>query len=145
MARAASEEFEQSVKQALSGSVEWTPAALPETTLVLRGARRRTHFYFVLLAAPRLDRRRLRRFLASLDTWSSSLKSRLLGRDRVYAFAAAIELADRERLGTLLDRFNQRQRNDKLREATLLDLVRWRVIPGDVGLLERLDQLLKGG
>lgn len=145
VARAASEEFQHSVKRSVSGNVTWTPVALRGTTLALRGDRGRKSFYFVLMAAPRLDDKRLRRFLGQLETWSAGLKSGLIGRAHAYGFAAAVEFAEQERLRKVLEQFNRRRKaKEKLGEATLIDLVNWHVAPGDTGLVERLDQLLKG-
>jgi len=145
VARAASEEFQHSIKAAVSGNVTWTPVALRGTTLALRGDRGRKSFYFALMAAPRLDDKRLRRFLGQLETWSDGLKTGILGRTHAYGFAAAVEFAEQERLRKVLDQFNRRRKaRDKLGEATLIDLVNWHVAPGDTGLVERLDQLLKG-
>lgn len=144
VARAAAEEFQQHVKQAVSGNVRWSPVALPGTTLTLHGARGRKEFYFALLAAPRLDEKLLRRLLARLESWAATLKPRLWGRDRVYGFAGAVEFEERERLRRLVDQFNRRRKpGEPLGEATLIDLVNWHVAPGDADLQTRLRALLK--
>ena len=88
VARAAAEEFQHMIKSCVGGRVTWTPLDFRGATLALHGTKVRSNLYFVLYAAPQLDDKQLRRFLKSLETFGSRLKSRLWGRDRLYGFAA---------------------------------------------------------
>ncbi len=145
VARAAAEEFQHMIKSCVGGRVTWTPLDFRGATLALHGTKVRSNLYFVLYAAPQLDDKQLRRFLKSLETFGSRLKSRLWGRDRLFGFAAGVKFIDQERLRTVLAAFNKRRTaNDGVCEATLIDLVHWHVVPGETGLLERLENLLRG-
>ena len=145
VARAASEEFAGSIKRAVPGNVEWTPIALSGTTLALKAARGRQRLYFFLLAGPRLDDKQLRRFLKTIDSWSSKLKAKLFVRERVFAFAAAVEFVHQKRLRGSIDTFNKmRKRGEVLQPATLIDLVNWHVAPGDADIATRLNSLIRG-
>lgn len=145
VARAASEEFEQEIKQCVAGRADWTPVALGGTTLALRAAQGRNNFYFVLLAAPQLDEKRLRRFLKKLESCSAKLKPGLWSRNRVFGFAAAVEFTGPDRLRKLVDQFNDRRSDKSLGQATLIDLVNWHVVPGETSLGARLSTLMRGG
>ena len=145
VARAASEEFEHTVKSCVAGQVSWTPVDFRGATVALHGTKGRTNLYFVLSAAPQLDDKQMRRFLKSLETFGSRFKSRLWGKDRLFGFAAAVEFIDQERLRSALTKFNERRSDDDaVRPATLIDLVNWHVVPGETRLQERLDNLLRG-
>lgn len=144
--RAAAEEFQRAVKCCVPGRVAWTPVDFRGTTLALRATQARSNQYFVLYAAPQLDGKQLRRFLESLDRFGSKLKSRLWGQDRLFGFVAGVKFIDPERLRSVLAAFNRRRTTGKggVREATLIDLVHWHVVPGEIGLQERLENLLRG-
>ncbi len=143
--RAASEEFAGSIKRAVPGNVQWTPIALSGTTLALRAARGRQKLYFFLLAGPRLDDQQLRKFLRNIESWSSKLKAKLFVRERVFAFAAAVEFIEQERLRRSIDTFNKmRKKREALQPATLIDLVNWHVAPGDADIATRLNSLIRG-
>ncbi len=145
VARAAAEEFQHTVKRCVTGRVTWTPVDFRGATLALHGTQGRSNLYFVLYAAPRLDDKQLRRFLKSLDAFGSRLKSRIWGQDRLFGFAAGVKFIDQERLRSVLAAFNgRRTTGDGVREATLIDLVHWHVVPGEIGLQERLENLLRG-
>ena len=145
VARAAAEEFQHTVKGCVDGRVTWTPLDFRGATVALHATKARSNLYFVLYAAPELDDKQLRRFLKSLETFSPRLKSRLWGRDRLFGFAAGVKFIDQERLRTLLAAFSKgRAANAGVCEATLIDLVHWHVVPGETGLLERLENLLRG-
>ena len=145
VARAAAEEFQHTVKRCVTGRVTWTPVDFRGATLALHGTQGRSNLYFVLYAAPRLDDKQLRRFLKSLDAFGSRLKSRIWGQDRLFGFAAGVKFIDQERLRSVLAAFNRRRTaGDGVREATLIDLVHWHVVPGEIGLQERLENLLRG-
>jgi curved DNA-binding protein CbpA len=143
VARAAAEEFQHTVKRCVTGRGAWTPVDFRGATLAMRVIQGRNNLYFVLYAAPQLDDKQLRRFLKSLDMFDAKLKSRLWGRDRLFGFAAGVKFIDQQRLRSMLAAFNQR-RTAGVREATLIDLVHWHVVPGEIGLQERLDNLLRG-
>lgn len=142
--RAATEEFTSRLKQAVRGSATWTPVALSGVTLALRASHGRTDDYFILLAAPNLDRRTLRRFLRLLESWSGKLKGKWFGRERVYPFAGAMEFDDVEALLETVERYNRTTENNRaLAPATLVDLVDWNVEPGTSDLSVRLSKLLE--
>jgi len=144
VARAASEEFEHTVKRSVTGRVSWTPVAFRGATIALHGRRGRSNLYFVLLAAPQLDDRQVQRFLRSLEGFGTKLKSRIFGHDRLYGFAGAVEFKDRQRQRSALERFNQGRRDrDPIQPATFIDLVNWHVVPGETSLQTRLDSLLR--
>ncbi len=145
VSRAASEEFRSHVERCVPGQVSWTPMAFPGATQAFRGARARSSFSFVLLAAPKVDDKTLRRFLKSLDGSAPKLKSRLFGRDLLFGFVGAVEFLDQRRQRATLERFNEgRSLRDAVRPATLVDLVNWHVVPGEIRIQERLESLLRG-
>lgn len=145
VARAAAEEFQDTIKHCISGRVTWTPVDFRGATLALRGTQARSNLYFVLYAAPQLDDKQLHRFLKSLDMFGSRLNSRLWGQDRLFGFAAGVKFIDQERLRSTLADFNKRRAaRNGVREATLIDIVHWHVVPGETGLQERLENLLRG-
>lgn len=146
VARAAAEEFQQSVRRCVPGKVSWTPLAFPGATTALHGRRGRSNLYFVLLATPRLDDRQLRQFLRALETFGGTLSSRLFGADRLFGFAGAIEFVERQKQRSALERFNRaRTKRDAVQPATLIDLVNWHVLPGETSLPDRLESLVRGG
>lgn len=146
VARAASEEFQDTVRRCVPGQVAWTPLAFPGSTAALHGRRGRSNLYFVLVATPRLDDRRVRRFLRSLETFGDKLSSRLFGADRLFGFAGAVEFADPDRHRSALDRFNlDRTKRHIVQPATLIDLINWHVVPGEISLQERLEGLVRSG
>jgi curved DNA-binding protein CbpA len=144
VARAASEEFEHTVKRSVTGHVSWTPVAFRGATIALHGQRGRSNLYFVLLAAPQLDDKQVQRFLKALEGFGAKLKSRIFGHDRLYGFAGAVEFKDRQRQQSALERFNRaHQAKDRIQPATFIDLVNWHVVPGETSLQTRLDSLLR--
>ena len=70
VARAASEEFQHTIKRCVAGQSSWTPVAFRGATLAMHGRQGRSNLYFVLLAAPQLDDKQIRRFLKSLDVFA---------------------------------------------------------------------------
>lgn len=146
VARAATEEFEHTVKRSVAGRVSWAPVAFRGATIALHGQRGRSNLYFVLLAAPQLDDRQVQRFLKALEGFGTKLKSRIFGHDRLYGFAGAVEFKDRRRQQSALERFNSsRSAKDPVQPATFIDLVNWHVVPGETSLQTRLDSLLRSG
>lgn len=146
VARAASEEFQHTVRRCVTGQVSWTPLAFPGATVALHGRRGRSNLYFVLLAASQLDDRQVERFLGALQGFGGKLTSRLFGNDRLFGFAGAVEFVDRRRQQRALERFNRgRGAKDAVQPATLIDLVNWYVLPGETSLQSRLECLLRGG
>ena len=144
VSRAASEEFETRVKQVLGGHADWTPVALPGTTLALKGTLGRSDYYFVLAAPPQLDEKSLRRFLRQMKNWSGQLETRWWGRVLALGFLGAVEFAGRDRLCHILEQFNQQTLEDKtLGPVTMVDLVNWQVFPGQGVLDTRLGSLLR--
>jgi len=145
VSRAACEEFETRLKQALGGHTEWTPVALPGMTLALKGTVGRRDYYIVLAAPPRLDEKSLLRFLRQLRSWSSKLETRWWGRLLALGFLGSVEFADRERLCRIVEQFNQQTLDDEtLGPVTMVDLVNWQVFPGQGDLDARLSSLLRG-
>lgn len=144
VSRAASEEFETRVKQVLGGHADWTPVALPGTTLALKGSLGRSDYYFVLAAPPQLDEKSLRRFLRQMKNWSGQLETRWWGRVLALGFLGAVEFAGRDRLCHILEQFNRQTLEDKiLGPVTMVDLVNWQVFPGEGDLDTRLSSLLR--
>ncbi len=142
--RAASEEFQHTVKRCVPGRVSWTPLAYRGATLAMQGRAGRSSLYFVLLAAPQLDATQVQRFLRSLQNFGTQLKSRLFGQDRLFGFAGAVEFTDQQRQRSSLERFNRnRTARDAVQPATFIDLVNWHVVPGETSLQNRLDGLLR--
>ena len=145
VARAASEEFELSVKRCVPGQVSWEPLAFDGATRALRGSRGRHRYGFVLLAAPRIDDKRLRRFLRSLEIAGERLKSPLFGKELLFGFVGAVEFVEQGRQRATITRFNDRHFDGHaLRPATLVDLVNWHVVPGEISFQDRLENLLRG-
>jgi len=145
VARAASEEFEHTVKRSVAGHVSWTPLAFRGATVALQAQRGRSNLYFVLLAAPQLDDKQVQRFFKSLEGFGSKLRSRLFGQDRLFGFAGAVEFTDRDRQQSALERFNKRHGvKSAVQPATFIDLVNWHVVPGQTNLQKRLESLLRG-
>jgi curved DNA-binding protein CbpA len=145
VARAAAEEFEHTVKRCVPGRIAWTPLAFRGATIALQAKKGRSKLYFVLLAAPQLDLRQVQRFLRSLEGFGHDLGSRLLGRDRLFGFAGAVEFTERDRQRRALERFNEaRSARDAVQPVTFIDLVNWHVIPGETNLQTRLESLLRG-
>ncbi len=144
VSRAACEEFETRVKQALGGHANWTPVALPGSTLAIKGTVGRSDYYFVLAAPPKLDEKGLRRFLRQLKSWSSKLDTRWWRRVRALGFLGAVEFSHRERLCQIVEQFNQQTLDDApLGPVTMVDLVNWQVFPGQGDLDTRLSSLLR--
>lgn len=145
VARAASEEFQHTVKRCVTGQVSWTPLAFRGASLALHAKQGRSHLYFVLLAASQLDDRQIQRFLRSLDAFGDKLKSRLFGHDRLFGFAGAVSCTEQESQRSLLERFNEgKTAKHAVQPATLIDLVNWHVVPGETSLETRLQGLLRG-
>lgn len=145
VARAASEEFQHTVKRCVTGHVSWTPVAFPGASLALHGKQGRKHLYFVLLAASQLDDKQIQRFLRSLDAFGNKLKSRLFGHDRLFGFAGAVSFTAQERQRSRLERFNEdKTAKHAVQPATFIDLVNWHVVPGETSLQTRLEGLLRG-
>ncbi|MFQ5742968.1 MAG: J domain-containing protein [Acidobacteriota bacterium] len=143
--RAASEEFQTRLKQSLGGHTKWTPAVLAGTTLAVQATLGRSDYYFVLFAAPTLDEKALRRFLRTVESWSSKLSGKWWGREMVLGFAAAVEFTDTDRLRRRIEQFNSRKGdNDRLGPVTLVDLVNWNAFPGNTDLASRLKSLVRG-
>ena len=145
VARAASEEFQLTLKRCLTGRPTWTPMAFPGATLAVRGTRGRNSYSFVFLAAPQIDNKALRQFLKSLRASTSSLRSGLFRRGFLFGFVGAVEFLEQRRQRQTLDRFNDGlSGNDPVRPATLVDLVNWHVVPGEISLEARVENLLRG-
>jgi curved DNA-binding protein CbpA len=143
--RAACEEFETRVKHVLGGHANWTPVALPGTTLAMKATLGRADYYFVLAAPPQLDEKSLRRFLRQIKTWSGKLETRWWGKVRALAFLGAVEFEGRDHLCRIVEQFNRKTRdNETLGPVTMVDLVNWQVFPGQVDLDARLSSLLRG-
>jgi curved DNA-binding protein CbpA len=143
--RAACEEFETRVKQALGGHAEWTPVALPGTTLAMKATLGRADYYFVLAAPPQLDEKSLRRFLRQIRNWSGKLETRWWGKVRALAFLGAVEFEGRDQLCRIVEQFNRKTLDSEtLGPVTMVDLVNWQVFPGQVELDARLSSLLRG-
>ena len=143
--RAASEEFQHTVKRCVTGQVSWTPLAFSGASLALHAKQGRKHLYFALLAASQLDGKQIQRFLRSLDAFGNTLKSRLFGHDRLFGFAGAVSFTEQERQRSLLERFNEgKTAKHAVQPATFIDLVNWHVLPGETSLQTRLQGLLRG-
>jgi hypothetical protein len=143
--RAACEEFEIRVKQVVGGNAEWTPVALPGTTMAIKATRGRSDYYFVLAAPPQLDEKSLRRFLRQITTWSGKLETRWWGNVMALGFLGAVEFEKRDRLCRIVDQFNRRAlEKETLGPVTMVDLVNWQVFPGQGDLDARLRSLLCG-
>jgi curved DNA-binding protein CbpA len=144
VSRAACEEFETRVKQVLGGHADWTPVALPRTTLALRATLGRSEHYFMFAAPPQLDEERLHRFLRQMMGWSDKRRSRWWRRVSAFGFLGAVEFVGHERLCQILERFNRRTLgNTTLGPVTMVDLANWQVFPGQGNLDSRLRSLLR--
>lgn len=142
--RAASEEFEQTVRRCVAGQVAWAPADVPGTTLTLHGRRGRSNLYFALRAESHLDPRDAQHFFHALRTFGSTLGKGLFGRSRLFGFAAAVTFGEQPRQRRALDRFNRATDvGGPLQPATFIDLANWHVIPGETSLQQRLEELLR--
>ncbi len=145
VARAACEEFQQTVKRCVTGQVSWTPLAFRGASLALHAKRGRRHLYFVLLAASQLDYKEIKRFFRSLDDFGDTFKSRLFGHDRLFGFAGAVSFIKQKRQRSLLESFNEgKTAKHAVQPATFIDLVNWHVVPGETSLQTRLEGLLRG-
>ncbi len=144
VARAAAEEFQAAVRRCMPGA-RWTNIAFPGSTTALRARSGRRALNFVLLAGPLIDDSTLRCFLGALKATAPRLERRITRCDHLFGFAGALEFVHHERLKATLERFNERLGTGAaIRPATLVDLVSWQVVPGEISLRERLENLTRG-